>query len=142
MKFRLRATLGPALAACLLAAHAASAQTPQPGPPPLRLSVRVAIGASGVPSFYPLPDEDGKGSSAFYGVRQLPSARLLSGPPVDTVTVSFVRAGSGARIAVHAHRGSGQGRESIKVAECVPRGAQDTARARGGAAARGGRDDR
>lgn len=118
MKLRLQANLVRALAACLLAALAASAQSP-PTEPPVKLSMRVAIGARGAPSFYPLSDEEGKGGGATYGIRQLSSARLVSGPPVDTVTVKFLREGNGARVNVYAHRGSGENRESIKVAECV-----------------------
>jgi hypothetical protein len=118
MKQGLLANLGRVLAFCLLLTLAAAAQTAQSGPP-VKLSLRVAIGARGVPSFYPLSDEEGKGAGASYGIRPLPSARLLSGPPVDTVTVSFVREGNGARVNVYAHRGSGENRESLKVAECV-----------------------
>ena len=80
-----------ALASCLLAAHAAAAQRPPQPEPPVKLSLRVAVGARGAPSFYPLPDEDGKGVGASYGVRPVSSARVLSGPPVDTVTLSFLR---------------------------------------------------
>lgn len=110
--------LPAALTLCLLAALAASAQTPQSGTP-AKLSLRVAIGPRGEPSFYPLPDEDGRGSGASYGIGQLASAGPLSGPPVDTVTVKFVREGSGARVVIYVNRGSGESRESIKLAECV-----------------------
>ena len=116
MRRRLTAVL--AFAVCLLAAHAAPARAQQPEPP-VKLSLKVAIGARGVPSFYPLPDAVGKGSGASYGVHPRLSAGLPSGPPVDTVTLRFLREGSGARVTVYAHRGGGQNRESLKVAECV-----------------------
>jgi hypothetical protein len=118
MRLSLHAKLGPALAACLLATLAVSAQSPQTEPP-VKLSGRIAIGARGVPSFYPLPDEDGKGAGASYGVRPLSSARTLSGPPVDTVTVGFLREGRVVRVNVYAHRGSMENRENLKVAECL-----------------------
>ncbi len=114
---RLRPQTAFALAACLLAAHAAAAQAPQ-REPPVRLSLKVVFGARGAPTFYPLPDEDKKGSGAVFGVGGLSSARLLGGPPVDTLSLGFAREGDGARVTVYVHRGSEAGRESLKVAEC------------------------
>ena len=118
MRLRPFSNLGRAPALCLLLTLAANAQSPQTEPP-VKLSAKVAIGAHGVPSFYPLPDADGKEAGASYGVRPLASAGVLSGPPVDTVTVRFVRQGSRARAAVYAHRGGGEKRENLKVAECL-----------------------
>ena len=116
MRLKLPAVI--ALATSLLTALAAAAQTPQ-GEPPVKLSLSVVIGALSAPTFYPLHDEDKKGTGAVIGFGQLPTARLLSGPPVDTVVLNFARQGNGAQVTVYAHRGSEANRESLKVAECI-----------------------
>jgi hypothetical protein len=116
MKQGFLAHLGRALAAGLLSALTVAAQEPQAAPLS-KLSLKVVVG-HGRPTFYPLPDKNKQGAGGLFGAGQLPSARLLSGPPVDTVQLAFAREGSGARITVYAHRGSGESRESLKVAEC------------------------
>ena len=116
MKQGLFAHLGCALAAGLLSALTVAAQEPQAAPLS-KLSLKVVVG-HGRPTFYPLPDENKQGAGGLIGAGQLPSARRLSGPPVDTVQLVFAREGSGARVTVYAHRGSGESRESLKVAEC------------------------
>ncbi|HEX6184665.1 MAG TPA: hypothetical protein VFZ44_12345 [Pyrinomonadaceae bacterium] len=116
MRVKLFLNLGRALAACLLASLTAAAQEQ----PRVRLSLRVVVFAGAAPTFYPLPDKDKAGSGAVIGnLRKLPSARLMGGLPVDSVTLNFSREMGGARVAVFAHRGSEQARESIKVAEQV-----------------------
>lgn len=99
----MRTRLACALALCLLAALDAAARTQQPEPP-VRLSLGVAVGPNAAPTFYPLPDEGGKGMGAYIGFTHLSSARFVSGPPVEKVVLSFVREGDGARVTVYAVR--------------------------------------
>ena len=126
MRVKLPAFL--AFAACLLAAHAAPARAQQTGPP-VRLSLGVVTAPGAAPTFYPLPDEDKKGTGAVIGVRPLTSARLPGGPPVDTVTLSFAREGRGARDRV-SERGVARGgpRRDAEVAEGAARALREAAR--------------
>ena len=125
MRTRLPAVL--AISTCLLAAHAASAQTPQSASP-VKLSLMTVIFEGARPTFYPLADEDGKGMGAVIrDFRRLSSARLLSGPPVDAVVLQFSREGVAARVSVEVHRGSESAREKLKVAEYVVRQGQQYA---------------
>ena len=95
----------------------AGAQTP-PEQTRAKLSLRVVIFERAAPTFYPLPDGDKSGSAAVIGAfGRLPSARLLGGPPVDTIQLNFAREGDGARVTVYAYRGSEAARESLRVAE-------------------------
>ena len=95
----------------------AAAQSPQE-PEPARFSLMVRTSPADAPSFYPLGDKEGAGSSAVIGgLRKLPSARLLGGAPVDTLALNFFRQGEAARVTVYVHRGGESARESIRVAE-------------------------
>ncbi|HEX8191102.1 MAG TPA: hypothetical protein VF586_22270 [Pyrinomonadaceae bacterium] len=119
MKSGLLSNLGRALAACLLSALAAAAQTPPPEPP-VKLSLMAVIFEGAGPTFYPLADDDKKGMGAVIrDFRRLPSARFMGGPPVDTVVLFFSREGAAARVSVEAHRGGESARERLKVAEYV-----------------------
>ena len=127
MKQRLLVNLGHALAVCLLAAHAAAAQT-SPSEQPLKLSLKLVIFDGASPTFYPLADEDRKGMAAVIrDFRRLPAARFLSGPPVDAIVLFFSREGSAARVSVEAQAGGESSREKLKVAEYVVREGQQYA---------------
>ena len=108
-----------AAVACALALPAAAAQAQQ-AESPLKISLRVVIHSRAAPTFYPLPDEDKQGSGGVIrDFGRLPSARFLSGPPVDAVSLGFAREGGAARVSVYVHRGSEGSRENLKVAEYV-----------------------
>ena len=72
---------------------------------PPKLSLKVVSGGP-APSYYPLGEEEKSGWAAeIKGFRRLPSARWLSGPPVESLRLCFSREGArAARVKVYALR--------------------------------------
>ena len=119
MKTGLLVTLCRTLAVCLTMMVAATTQA-QEAKQSLKLSLKVIIYMGAAPTFYPLADEEKMGGGGIIrDFRRLPSARLLSGPPVDEVVLMFSREGARARVSVYIGRGSEAARESLKIAEYV-----------------------